>query len=74
MLYHAILQLNQKATQTKRVSKQKKNRKSQNDRQEFKQKQTKKQTGQQAFNKQNTISRRNEFKLLANTSKQITVA
>lgn len=68
MLYHAILQLNQKAKQTRRVSKQK-NQSNSKHRQLLKQKQTKKQISQQAFNKKNTVDRRNELKLLANTTK-----
>jgi hypothetical protein len=61
MLYHAILQLNQKATQTKRTTS------SMNTQvKKLSGKQTKKTQilSQTAFNKQNTINRRNDFKKL----------
>lgn len=80
MLYHAILQLNQKANKTtKAKTKKGKNKnpskqmlitssskmlpnKTKNT------KQTKKAQSQSAFNKQNTIDRRNEIKKLMNTN------
>jgi len=59
MLYHAILQLNQKAKQTKRTTS------SMNTHvKKLSGKQTKKAQSQLAFNKLNTINRRNDFKKL----------
>jgi hypothetical protein len=61
MLYHAILQLNQKAKQTKRTPTSLNTRVKKHSG-----KQTKKQQilSQTEFNKRNTINRRNDFKKL----------
>ncbi len=61
MLYHAILQLNQKAKQTKRAIHQ---LNTLPNKQRHSGKKTKKAQTQLAFNKQNTINRRNDFKKL----------
>jgi hypothetical protein len=76
MLYHAILQLNQKAKQSAKQKKQTINLTHQKGHNKTKlaKKQTTTQTKkakaqiitQTAFNKQNTINRRNDFKKLIN--------
>ena len=62
MLYHAILQLNQKAKQTKRAQLLLNTRVKKHSGKQTKKAQSQ---SQHAFNKQNTIDRRNDFKKLA---------
>ena len=68
MLYHAILQLNKKAKQT---AKRSQNITGQNShvRTKLSNKKTKKAQSQLAFNKQNTVDRRTEFKKLVPSSR-----
>ena len=62
MLYHAILQLNQKAKQSKKTAKLLKKHMGNQGTRQTKKAQSQ---SQHAFNNQNTIDRRNDFKKLA---------
>lgn len=64
MLYHAILQLNQKAKQTAKQKQRPTIQKKVMVGAKLSNKKTKKAQSQLAFNKQNTVDRRNDFKKL----------
>lgn len=64
MLYHAILQLNQKAKQTAKQKQRSTIQKKVMVGAKLSNKKTKKAQSQLAFNKQNTVDRRNDFKKL----------
>lgn len=64
MLYHAILQLNQKAKQTAKQKQRTTNQKKVMVCAKLSNKKTKKAQSQLAFNKQNTVDRRTNFKKL----------